>query len=43
MKAIKFVLPVFVLLAFSLVLSGCPGKQMMSNSGGMQSKQMMDK
>jgi hypothetical protein len=41
MKAIKLVLPMLVLLAFSLVLSGCPGKQMMSNGGAMQSQQGM--
>jgi hypothetical protein len=43
MKTIKWALPVLVLLAFSLILSGCPGKRMMSGGSSMEQGEMMEK
>jgi hypothetical protein len=41
MKRIKLAVPVLFLLAFSLVLAGCPGKQM-SSGDSMENAQMME-
>jgi hypothetical protein len=42
MKSFKFVVPLLVLLAFAVFLSGCPGKGKMMDDG-IKKDAMMDK